>query len=299
MNTVMIAPSGGQEVEVLAKAKRRRFALDTNNPWWRMQMDLLTRAHEAGRGRWITGIPDTHSGGDALSALRGRQQLCIDLVDNAAHVQAAMEELEPVVIDVYNTPPALNNNEYSVHHSDVLVIDASAQGFLVDDYDADGDDLTVVIVSGPTNGTLDSINTTDGTFTYNPNDDFVGTDLLTYKVSDGCDERTGYVTINVWNNAPTANPDTYSMNHTEMRLTVSESNGVGANDLDWDEDDLTFALVSGPSHGALETFSTSSGSFIYNPDDDFAGIDSFTYSVSDGTSITASASVQIRVDNMS
>ena len=28
MNTVMIAPSGGQEVEVLAKAKRRRFALE-------------------------------------------------------------------------------------------------------------------------------------------------------------------------------------------------------------------------------------------------------------------------------
>jgi len=30
MDTVMIAPSGGQEVEVLAKAKRRRFTLAQN-----------------------------------------------------------------------------------------------------------------------------------------------------------------------------------------------------------------------------------------------------------------------------
>jgi hypothetical protein len=81
--------------------QRPALALDADSPWWRMQMDLLARAHEAGRGRWITGIPDTHSGGDALSALRGRQQLCIDLVDNAGDVQAAMRELEPVVIDVY------------------------------------------------------------------------------------------------------------------------------------------------------------------------------------------------------
>lgn len=90
-----------------------RFALDTNNHWWNMQMDLLTRAHEAGRGKWITGIPDTHSGGDALSALRGRQQLCIDLVDNADQVQTAMTELEPVVIDVYERFfPAVEYQKY-------------------------------------------------------------------------------------------------------------------------------------------------------------------------------------------
>lgn len=78
------------------------FALDRQNRWWQMQMELLTRAQEAGRGKWITGIPDTHSGGDALSALRGRQQLCLDLIDASDDVHAAMAELEPIVLQVYD-----------------------------------------------------------------------------------------------------------------------------------------------------------------------------------------------------
>ena len=82
-------------------ATRPRLALDTTNPWWRMQAELLRRAQEAGRGRWLTGFPDTHSGGDALSALRGRQELCFDLMDRPEQVDAAMAELEAVVIEVY------------------------------------------------------------------------------------------------------------------------------------------------------------------------------------------------------
>lgn len=77
------------------------FALDKRNEWYVMQMELLRRAQEAGRGKWITGIPDTHSGGDALSALRGRQALCFDLVDDEDAVAAAMRSLEPIVVEVY------------------------------------------------------------------------------------------------------------------------------------------------------------------------------------------------------
>jgi hypothetical protein len=80
---------------------RPRLALDKENPWWRLQNDLLVRAQEAGQGNWITGIPDTHSGGDALSALRGRQQLCYDLVDREDAVCGAMAQLEPIVLEVY------------------------------------------------------------------------------------------------------------------------------------------------------------------------------------------------------
>lgn len=90
-----------------------RFELDRQNKWYPMQMELVARAQEAGRGRWITGIPDTHSGGDALSALRGRQQLCLDLVDNPEAVQAAMADLEPLVLEVYDSFfPAVEYQRY-------------------------------------------------------------------------------------------------------------------------------------------------------------------------------------------
>ncbi len=77
-----------------------QYKLDRENNWWQMQMELLNRAHEAGRGKWITGIPDTHSGGDALSALRGRQQLCFDMFDSPDAVAATMAQLQPIVIQV-------------------------------------------------------------------------------------------------------------------------------------------------------------------------------------------------------
>ena len=82
-------------------ATRPRLALDAANPWWQLQAELLRRGQEAGRGRWLTGFPDTHSGGDALAALLGRQELCFDLVDRPEQVAAAMAELQPIVIEVY------------------------------------------------------------------------------------------------------------------------------------------------------------------------------------------------------
>ncbi len=86
---------------------RPAFALDPGNHWWRLQTDLLAAAVQAGHGRWLTGIPDTHAGGDALAALRGRQALCLDLIDHPAAVQAAMAELAAMVDPVYTAFYAL------------------------------------------------------------------------------------------------------------------------------------------------------------------------------------------------
>lgn len=80
---------------------RPTFRLDPDNRWWRLLIDLLAAAADAGRGKWITGIPDTHAGGDALAALRGRQELCFDLIDRPSAVQTAMAELTALVDPVY------------------------------------------------------------------------------------------------------------------------------------------------------------------------------------------------------
>lgn len=56
---------------------------------------------ERAGGTFVVAVPDTHAGGDALAALRGRESLCLDLVDHLDAVRLAMESLERVVIDVY------------------------------------------------------------------------------------------------------------------------------------------------------------------------------------------------------
>ena len=54
-----------------------------------------------------------------------------------------------------------------------------------------------------------------------------------------------------------------------------------ANDTDADGDPLTATLVSGPANGTLTL--NADGSFVYTPNANFNGTDTFTYSVSDGT----------------
>ncbi len=67
-------------------------------------------------------------------------------------------------------------------------------------------------------------------------------------------------------------------------LNVS-SPGPLANDVDLDGDSLTAVLVSGPTRGTVSL--AASGSFLYTPGHDFAGMDSFTYRVSHGTTKSA------------
>ena len=67
--------------------------------------------------------------------------------------------------------------------------------------------------------------------------------------------------------------------------------GVLGNDVDLDGDPLTATLVSGPAHGTL-TFNPD-GSFLYTPDANYSGPDSFTYTVSDGGQSSAPATVTL------
>ncbi len=83
-------------------ADAAQLSIADGNRWWRLQLDLLTQAQEAGRGRWITGIPDTHAGGDALSALRGNARLCTDLYDHPDQVRSTLRRLDGLLTAAYD-----------------------------------------------------------------------------------------------------------------------------------------------------------------------------------------------------
>ncbi len=82
-----------------------------DNRWWRLQIDMLARAQAAGRGRWLTGIPDTHAGGDALSAQRGNARLCTDLYDHPDEVRAALRRLDELLRMAYERHYAVVETE--------------------------------------------------------------------------------------------------------------------------------------------------------------------------------------------
>ena len=194
-------------------------------------------------------------------------------------------------LTILNTPPQSADDAYSTDEDVDLVM--SAPGVLDNDNDVNGDGLTAVLVTNPTHGTV-SLNG-DGSFTYNPDDDYNGADSFIYRADDGEDVgnlATVTITINPVNDAPVADDDSYSVVTGNM-LSVSASDGVLDNDSDVDGDGLTAVLVTNPNDGTL--ILNSDGSFDYTPDAGFIGMDSFTYTANDGQLDSNVATVTITI----
>ena len=198
-----------------------------------------------------------------------------------------------ITVNRINNLPVAANDAYNVNEDNTLNV--AAAGILINDSDADGDSLTAVLVSGPTDGSLTL--SADGSFTYSPDDDFNGSDDFTYKADDGIGDSnvaTVTITVNSVNDAPVAVNDNYNVAE-DGSLNVPAS-GVLVNDSDVDGDSLAVSLVSGPVNGGLTL--NSNGSFTYTPTANFHGSDSFTYEVNDGQGGTAEATASITVTSV-
>lgn len=90
----------------------------------------------------------------------------------------------PVTVNIsvapVNDAPMAANNAYSTPQSTTLTV--PARGVLANDSDPDGDAITAVLGTGPTNGTV--VLNADGSFTYSPNPGYVGPDSFTYRAGD-------------------------------------------------------------------------------------------------------------------
>lgn len=155
--------------------------------------------------------------------------------------------------------------------------------------DADGDQLTFIIDSAPVQSTLnlDPDFDANGKLIYTSAPGFTGTDSFTFKLNDGTlDSRPAGVSINVTENRhPVAHPQSAS---TAEDTSVAISLGGS----DKDEDQLTYAVVAGPSNGSL---SGTAPSLRYTPDPNFTGSDQLTFTVNDGTVDSDPATVSITV----
>ncbi|MCK5527007.1 MAG: tandem-95 repeat protein, partial [Candidatus Latescibacteria bacterium] len=194
-----------------------------------------------------------------------------------------------ITVNAANDPPVAMDDAYSVDEDGTLNV--GAPGVLENDSDLEGDPLTAVLDSGPSDGML-TLNS-DGSFTYTPNADFSGTDRFTYKAKDVdySDAATVTISVNAVSDAPVAVGDGYSVDE-DSTLNVAAP-GVLGNDRDVDGDTLTAVLIGGVSNGTLTL--NANGSFTYAPHAEFSGTDTFTYTVDDGKGNTDTAEVTVTV----
>ena len=186
-----------------------------------------------------------------------------------------------------NAAPVAGDDAYSIDEDAVLTV--AAPGVQANDTDANGDALTVSLVSGVSHGTL-TLNA-NGSFTYTPSADYFGSDSFTYAVSDGrggSDAATVGLTVNAVNDAPVANDDTAS-----TTAGVPVQIAVLANDTDVEGQTLSVASTGQGTNGSVAV--NADGTVTYSPNADFTGADSFVYTVSDGNGGTDTATVTVNV----
>ncbi len=164
---------------------------------------------------------------------------------------------------------------------------------LANDSDGENDPLSVTGMTQPAHGQL--LDNGDGTITYNHDGGESTSDSFTYTASDGTDASavaTVTLTINPVNDAPVANPDSFSVGFNSSNNPLD----VLVNDTDAESSTLTINTPLGAtSSGGV--VSTDGGTITYTPADGFNGTETFTYSMSDGTANSADATVTVIVSD--
>ncbi|MGB7342820.1 MAG: Ig-like domain-containing protein, partial [Pirellulaceae bacterium] len=193
-----------------------------------------------------------------------------------------------------NVAPVAADDYYTTVHGGTIRGD-----ILSNDFDPNLDSIQPIIETQPQHGFIEgqvitALGCGSGEFTYVPDPLFAGVDQFTYRVWDGL-ESSSVVTVelNVTNSAPVINDDS-GYNSQEEELVQGD---VSSNDYDADGDPLRYALESGPNNGSLHFLTD--GSFSYVPNVNFTGVDSFTYTATDGIiSGTGVATIQSHDDRV-
>ena len=191
-----------------------------------------------------------------------------------------------VTVRPVNDAPAAAADAFAATEDTPLVQAQAA--LLANDTDVDGDVLTVMAVSSPTNGMVAMAGTN---VTFTPAANYSGPASFQYTVTDGTATATAMVTVNVGgaNDAPVANDDTANAQE-DTPLAIAGSLLAG-NDTDPEDQTLTVTAVANPTNGAV---ALAGGTVTFTPAANFNGTASFDYTVSDGAA-TDSGHVTIAV----
>ncbi len=147
------------------------------------------------------------------------------------------------------------------------------------DSDPDGTVLEIINTSNPANGTINLPG--GGEIEYTPNPGFVGVDTFTYTISDA-DGATSTATVTITVNDPNTAP--IAVND-EFFTTMNRSTTINLLTNDSDPDGDVITLVSVDTDGTLGTVVdiNADGTVTYVPPADWCGVDTFTYTITDGT----------------
>ena len=197
-----------------------------------------------------------------------------------------------ITVDEVNDPPVISDIP------DQTIAEGSIFAAIsLDDYVFDVEDPDEDIVWTNSGEVELIVDITDRVATITvPHVDWNGQETITFRATDTSmlwDEDSATFTVTAENDPPVANNDLYETDEDTPLNVVAP--GVLDNDSDIDgPSTLTVVILGGVSNGSLDLHSN--GSFNYVPDDDWNGIDSYTYRAYDGIEYSNTATVFIYVN---
>jgi len=134
------------------------------------------------------------------------------------NVQSAPASFEPAA-------PIASDDSYGMDKNTTLAVDRYS-GIFANDYDPNLDTYSMTIVNNVSHGSL-SLNQTDGSFTYIPNEGYEGVDTFSYKLTDstGRDSRAATASVSV--QEPNVAPTDITITNDEVSLDASDGDTIG------------------------------------------------------------------------
>ena len=189
--------------------------------------------------------------------------------------------LEYVVFNTENNRPITSDISGELNEDELFSFELQAE-------DADGEELSFLIIDFPSNG---KVSLSGAELTYTPNENYFGSDELSYSASDGSlTSSKSKISLEILpiNDAP----------QIEINDLIVAKEGVGEtliNTIDPENNEIELQIVSNPVFGTIEILDKM---VKYTNTDPSASQDSFTISASDQELITEKiVSVSIVADN--
>ncbi|WP_318412507.1 retention module-containing protein [Photobacterium leiognathi] len=211
-----------------------------------------------------------------------------------------------VIVTPVNDAPVANPDSFTTNEDTSITVD-----LIKNDHDVDGDTVTIKEINGTPvtpgheqtivvdNGKI--VIADDGSTTFVPSDNYHGDVTVPYTITDGDKTATSTVTIHVTavNDAPVANPDSFTTNE-DTSITVNLTN----NDSDVDGDTVTIKEINGTpvTPGHEQTIVVDNGKIViaddggmtFIPSDNYHGDVTVPYTITDGDK-SATSTVTIHV----
>jgi hypothetical protein len=189
-----------------------------------------------------------------------------------------------------NVAPVASADVFSMVQAEVLSV--AAPGVLANDRDGNGDELSAILVEGPSHGTASVL--ASGGLVYTPNEGFSGTETVTYRAGDGSlqsDITTITINVAARTDRPVALDDAGFTVAAGQTLSITAGTLL-ANDQNATGGVLSIASVGGAVAGTAELVN---GDVLFTPLTGFVGEASFNYIARSSTGSQDSATVRLTV----